>query len=205
MGNRRLHPDYRPGDGERECAGDGAEVGGAAGRVGAWPRLTDGPALCCEAEAKRPPRPPAINRGERAARPPAAGVGSPAAGAPAGAPGRRDLDERGPALWEDAARADRAAAVREPRGGGVRAGHLPLDRCLQVSGAPATAGDTPTPRPSQKPRAPPRMWGRDGLPPARVAAHLEALVSRNPKKLARKTDCPQTDSLPEILTSSHTP
>lgn len=151
MGNRRLHPDYRPGNGERERAGDGPEVGGAAGRVGAWPHLTDGPALCCVAEAKRPPRPPAINTGERAARPPAAGVGSPAAGAPASAPGRRDLDERGPALREDAARADRAAAVREPRGGGVRAGHLPLDRCLQVSGAPATAGDTPPPADPRNP------------------------------------------------------
>lgn len=50
--------------------------------------------------------------------------------------GAHSWEQRGgqPALrGEDAAGADSAAAVREPRGGGVRAGHSTLDRCLQVS------------------------------------------------------------------------
>lgn len=62
---------------------------------------------------------------------------------------RRTWTSEGPhGAWrrrEDAARADRAAAAREPRRGGVRAGHAPLDRRVQVSAAAARARHLPPP------------------------------------------------------------
>ena len=73
----------------------------------------------------------------------------------------------GRALRDDAARADGAAAVRQPRRGGVRAGHAALDRRLQVSRATAPL----------RLLAGPEIWAQKTRDPRRTRGHEQAASS----------------------------
>ena len=167
-GNWRLLTSRRPWGG-----GAGGAWGGGRGRAGglgvgppqeelwrAWPRLTDGPTAHCE---RRPTGRSAHRRQDKggARRPQRLRI---AGGVTCGRCSRRTQtreDGHGAGHYgEDATRADGAAAVREPRGGSVRAGYAPLDRCLQVSRATAPAQDP------LRLRARPEIWAQEILRPS---------------------------------------